>query len=116
MMAIPCGAALNYPLCTPPPPPAQHSAVVPIAMSSSGAITLGEVGGKLKMLEIACSRCDRRGRLRVAGLIERYGANAKMPDLREILAGDCPRVGSVSVYDRCGAHFPQLLRGLDALT
>jgi hypothetical protein len=62
-------------------------------MSSSGAITLGEITDRLPMLEVACSRCGRHGRLRVARLIERYGEDAKLPALREILAGDCPRVG-----------------------
>ena len=31
------------------------------AMSSSGAVTLGEIAGRLAMLEVACSRCERRG-------------------------------------------------------
>jgi hypothetical protein len=66
-------------------------------MSSSGAVTLGEIAGRLAMLEVACSRCERRGRLDVAKLIERHGADARLPDLREILAGDCPRSSAVSV-------------------
>jgi hypothetical protein len=48
-------------------------------MSSSGAITLGEIADRLPMLEVACSRCERHGRLRVARLIERYGENAAHP-------------------------------------
>jgi hypothetical protein len=63
---------------------------------SGGAVTLGEVAGRLAMLEIACSRCERRGRLSVARLIEQHGADAQLPDLRAVLAGDCPRVASVS--------------------
>ena len=32
-----------------------------------------------------------------------------MPALRPILADDCPPTArSVSIYDRCGVHFPQL--------
>ena len=38
-------------------------------MSSSGAVTLDDLAGKLPMLDVACSKCDRRGRLRVAKLI-----------------------------------------------
>ena len=30
-------------------------------MSTSGAVTLGEIAGKLGMLEVACFRRDRRG-------------------------------------------------------
>jgi hypothetical protein len=64
--------------------------------------------GKLAMLDVACRKCERRGRLRLAGLIERYGADAALPDLRQKLAGDCPSAEAVSLYDRRGVHFPQL--------
>jgi hypothetical protein len=74
---------------------------------SSGAVTLNDIAD-LGMLEVACSRCGRHGRLRVPRLIREHGAKAKLPDLREVLAGNCPRVGAVSVYERCGVHYPQL--------
>ena len=61
---------------------------------SSGAVTLGEIVGRLTMLEVACSHCERRGRLDVAKLIEPHGADTRLPNLRLILAGDCPRAGS----------------------
>jgi hypothetical protein len=28
-------------------------------------VTLGDLAGKITMLEVACRRCDRRGRLRL---------------------------------------------------
>jgi hypothetical protein len=31
-----------------------------------GAVTLGDIAGKITMLEVACHRCERHGRLRVA--------------------------------------------------
>jgi thymidine kinase len=83
-------------------------------MSSSGAVTLGDIADKITMLEVSCSRCGRYGRLRVARLIERHGENAKLPALRQILAGDCPRVGAASVYERCGVRYPQLPKLLGA--
>ena len=82
--------------------------------SNSGAVTLGEIAGRLPMLEVACSRCGRHGRLSVAKLIERHAPDAKLPALREILAGDCPRVNATSIYDRCGAHYPQLVTAISA--
>ena len=39
-------------------------------MSNRGSITLGEVKGKLTMLEVACHRCDRKGRVNVQRLID----------------------------------------------
>jgi hypothetical protein len=73
------------------------------AMSNSGAATLGDVADRLPMLEVTCSKCERRGRLRTASLIAQHGADMRLPDLREILAGVCPRARSASVLDRCGA-------------
>ena len=32
-------------------------------MVKDGAVQLGDIAGKITMLEIACRRCDRRGRL-----------------------------------------------------
>ena len=52
------------------------------AMSNSGAVTLGDVAGKLPMLDVACSKCERRGRLSVAKLIAERGADMRLPDLR----------------------------------
>ena len=74
-------------------------------MSSSGAVTLGDIAGNVAMLEIECADCSRYGRYRVDRLIEQHGANFGLPYLREILARDCPRQRSVSIYDRCGARF-----------
>src|SRR5260370_833901 len=37
-------------------------------------------------LTIVCEPCGRRGRYAVARLIEKYGADAKLPDLRLALA------------------------------
>ena len=35
----------------------------------------------------------------------------RLPDLREILADDCPPVGRASFKDRCAVHYPQLSSG-----
>jgi hypothetical protein len=77
-------------------------------VSARGSITLGELVSKLDMLEVACHRCDRRGRLSLERLIAEHGADMGLPELRTILAGDCPRAGSVTINDRCGVHYPQL--------
>jgi len=50
--------------------------------------------------------------LDVAKLIERHGADTRLPDLRAILAGDCPRIGAASIHERCGVNYPQLVAAL----
>jgi hypothetical protein len=49
--------------------------------NTRGSITLGELYGKLTMLEIASSRCDRRGLLRLDRLITEHGAGMDSPVL-----------------------------------
>jgi len=77
-------------------------------MSARDSITLGELRGLLPMLEIACRRCNRRGRLRLDRLIAEHGERAGLPDLRVLLAADCPHIRSAEIANRCGVHFPQL--------
>ena len=69
---------------------------------------MGELVGKLTMLEIAGSRCDP-ARASAARPVDR-GARGRDRALvlGEILAGDCPKARTVSINDRCGINFPQL--------
>jgi hypothetical protein len=73
------------------------------------AVTLGDLVGKFTMLEIACRRCERRGRLSVARLIEQHG-DMRLPELCDVLASACAKRESVSVGERCSVYYPQLLR------
>ena len=56
----------------------------------------------MRMLEIACRRCERRGRLSIARLIAEHGRDDHS-DLCALIAHDCPRMQnpSVSIYERC---------------
>jgi hypothetical protein len=74
----------------------------------TGSITLGDLAGKLTMLEIACSKCDRRSLLRLDRLIVEHGSGIGLPMLGQLLAADCPQSASVGIHDRCGVNFPQL--------
>src|SRR5207237_3510553 len=69
-------------------------------MSARGSSTLGELQGKLTMLEVACHRCERRGRVSLARLIEEHGADMGLPDLWESLAGDCPNAHTTALNSR----------------
>jgi hypothetical protein len=59
-------------------------------------------------LAVACSRCDRAGRYRLDTLIARHGQDFGIPDLLGVLSEDCPKRQSITVYDRCGVHYPEL--------
>jgi hypothetical protein len=74
----------------------------------SGSITLGEVAEHTAVLAVAGSRCDQAGRYRQDTLIARHGADFGIPDLLGVLSADCPKRGSVTIYDRCGDHCPEL--------
>jgi hypothetical protein len=77
-------------------------------MSNRGSITLGELRGKLDFLDIACHRCERRGRVSLVKLIEEHRADTGLPDLWESLAGDCKQARSTALNNRCAIYYPQL--------
>jgi hypothetical protein len=60
------------------------------------------------MLEVACHRCERHGRVSVARLTEEHGAGMGLPDLWESLAGDCQHARSTAVHNRCAIYYPEL--------
>lgn len=74
----------------------------------SGSITLGDVAQRTAVLAVACSRCDRAGRYPLNTLIARHGADFGVPSLLRMLSGDCPKRASISAYDLCGVHAPEL--------
>ena len=74
----------------------------------SGSLFLADVAKQTGVLAIACRRCDRAGRYRLDTLIERYGGNYGVPMLLRTLSEDCPKRQSLSAYDMCGIHCPDL--------
>ena len=77
---------------------------------TGGTISLGEIAARLTMVEVACNRCDRRGRLNVARLVEEHGAACPGPDLLRHLSADCPKRIASKLHDVCGIHMPDLPR------
>jgi hypothetical protein len=75
---------------------------------TSGSISLADVAAKIATLAVACSRCDRAGRYRLDTLIARHGMDCGLPMLLGLLSADCPKRASVSAYDLCGIHCPEL--------
>jgi hypothetical protein len=51
---------------------------------------------------------ERAGRYQVAKLIEKYGAAMPIPALLRTLSAECTKRQSVSAYDLCGVHCPEL--------
>jgi hypothetical protein len=74
-----------------------------VAWSDVNRITLDEIAARTDMLEVRCSRCDRRGRINVRRLMLELGPRADMPDL----AGDRPKRDG-TIMRRCNVFFPEL--------
>lgn len=60
------------------------------------------------MLEVACTRCERRGRYRLDTLVARHGADAGVRAIVPELTADCPRRESAALMERCDVLFPEL--------
>jgi hypothetical protein len=74
----------------------------------SGVTTLGGLARLRSGLDVACNRCDRRGRLSVRRLLAEHGPDLPVPELRRIIAADCPKMIEGKMHDVCGIHFPGL--------
>lgn len=77
-------------------------------MTASGSVALGDVAAIASHLDIACSRCERRGRYNLARLVARLGPDFPMTDLGAELA-DCPNRAITAHGERCDVYFPGLV-------
>ena len=75
---------------------------------STGPLTLAQIADLSPVVEVRCSKCDRRSRYRMSNLIERYGADFAGPDLRDKLSADCEKHDAAE-YERCDLYFPDML-------
>jgi hypothetical protein len=78
------------------------------AVVPTGFLILGDIASRTATLAVACNRCDRRGRLSIDRLLAEHGQGLPIPELRRIVAADCPKMQAGQVHDVCGAHFPEL--------
>ena len=74
----------------------------------TGSLSLDDVGKRYRMLEVRCGNCPRRGRLSIDKLIDEYGRDMSLPDLRTILAGDCEHKSAARRKDQCQVFYPQI--------
>ena len=64
-------------------------------------LIFGDIEGKLDVLRVECTKCDRKGRYHVHKLIEKYGRKGNLMKWREMLNGDCPKRDASQLHDRC---------------
>ena len=74
----------------------------------SGVVTLGQVAARLAMLEVSCTRCGRRGRLRIDRFLGGPRSDMPVPMLLRIIAADCPPLMAEQIHDTCGISAAQL--------
>ena len=65
----------------------------------------GDIEGKLDVLRVECTKCDRKGLYHVAKLIEKYGRKGNMSKWHSDLNSDCPKRDSLNLRDRCDVLF-----------
>jgi hypothetical protein len=70
----------------------------------NGAWSLDE--WPLPLVRVSCTKCGRAGQYHTATLIERYGANMVLLELRHVLA-QCPLRHTMN--DPCMVIFPDLV-------
>lgn len=71
-------------------------------------LIFGDIAGKLDILRVECTRCQRKGQYHVAKLIQRYGRHGNMMKWKEMLNSDCPKRDAHIYYERCDLICPDL--------
>ena len=64
------------------------------------------MSGSLQLRDLSCEKCGRKGQYRKQNLIARYGADIRLPDLREQIA-QCGRHGQM--HDACMVRYVDLV-------
>ncbi len=77
------------------------------AREVTGSLSLDDISKRFNMLEVRCGNCTRNGRLRIDKLIDEYGRDMLLPDLRKFLADDCEHKTATRRKDQCHVY-PQL--------
>ena len=71
-----------------------------------GSMSLGEAAAQWHMLRLRCPKCHRAGQYRIDRLLEQYGPDIALPDLRHELA-QCPHRHSMN--DPCQVGYADRL-------
>ena len=73
-----------------------------------GQIAALHTAAGITMVDVSYNRCEGRGRLSTARLLAEHDPELPGPELRRIIAANCPHVVTGNIPDVCGVHFPQL--------
>lgn len=72
----------------------------------AGAVPLSDY--PRDVVELAGSKCERRGRYPKDSLAVIHGPGIGLPDLRTRVAANCPRMRNPFGNDLCGVYYPEL--------
>jgi hypothetical protein len=81
-------------------------------MKTTGSVALADVAARATHLDVACTRCSRRGRYQLARLAEQFGGDYALPDLGAELA-NCTNRNATAHGERCDVFFPNLIAILE---
>jgi hypothetical protein len=71
-------------------------------------LVFGDIEGKLDMLRVECTRCQRKGCYSVLKLIQQYGRKGNLMKWMEMLNSDCPKRDAAQLRERCDLICPDL--------
>ena len=77
---------------------------VSLKVMSGGSLRLNEYSAE--MVRVACDKCGRSGQYRKQNLIDRFGADIRLPDLRWEIS-HCDRLGKT--HDACMVRYVGLI-------
>ena len=77
-------------------------------LTSRTYLIFGDIEGKLDVLRVECTKCDRKGRYSVAKLIAKHGRKGNMSGWVSDLKGDCPKRDAAGLQNRCDVVCPDL--------
>jgi hypothetical protein len=74
-------------------------------------VTFGDIEGKVDVLRVECTKCERKGLYLVRKLIAKHGRKGNMSAWLSDLKGDCPKRDG-RLNDRCDLVCPDLSKVL----
>ena len=73
-------------------------------------LVFGDIEGKLDMLRVECTKCQRKGRYSVAELIAQHGQRRNMSKWGSDFRGDYPKRNAPQLHERCNLiSFPRVV-------